>query len=210
MNNIVSKIEKLLALASNNSNEQEAQAALLKAQKLMAEYGIEQSELTGEKIAYKTTISKVKGHGYFSKLAMIIGESFSCKVIIIGGKCCFFGREDYADAALSAFTFAYNVMQKNARRICRENGFDPARKGAAQIYNSYFNGFVRGLKSKMDEQCKALMIVVPQDVKDEFCVVYPSIRMMKRKGTTRGTDYSAYATGFQDGRTAMRGRELHA
>ena len=35
--NIISKIEKLLALAGNNPYEDEAQAAMLKAQQLMAE-----------------------------------------------------------------------------------------------------------------------------------------------------------------------------
>lgn len=207
---IISRIEKLLSLAGNNSNEAEAQAALLKAQKLMAEYGIEQSKLSGEKITYTTTNSKVKGHGYFSTLAVIIAESFSCKGIIINGKCSFFGRTEQAQAALTAFEFAYKVMQKNARRICRENGFDPARKGAAQIYNSYFNGFCNGIKSKLDEQCKALMIVVTPDVEENFSSTYTNTRMMRRKGTAAGTSRDAFNSGFTDGRTAMGGRELHA
>ena len=39
--NIISKIEKLLALAGNNPSEAEAQAAMLKAQKLMAEHNLD-------------------------------------------------------------------------------------------------------------------------------------------------------------------------
>lgn len=207
---IIKRIEKLLALAGNNSNEKEAEAALLKAQKLMAEYGIEQSQLTGEKITYATATSKVNGHGYFSTLASIIGKSFSCKAIIIDKKCSFFGRTEYAQASLTAFNFAYKIMQKNARRICRENGFDPARRGAAQIYNSYFSGFVAGIKAKLDEQCKALMIVVPKDVEEGFHQAFPSLRTMKRHGTTAGTNYDAYKSGFNDGHSALGKRELNA
>lgn len=207
---IIKRIEKLLALAGNNPNEKEAEAALLKAQKLMAEYGIEQSQLTGEKITYATARSKVNGHGYFSTLASIIGKSFSCKVIILDKKCSFFGRTEYAQAALTAFNFAYKIMQKNARRICRENGFDPARRGAAQIYNSYFSGFVAGIKAKLDEQCKALMIIVPKDVEEGFYQAFPSLRTMKRHGTTAGTNYDAYKSGFNDGRSALGKRELNA
>lgn len=43
---IADKIQKLLALAGNNPSEEEAQAALLKAQELMAEYII--SEVTSQ------------------------------------------------------------------------------------------------------------------------------------------------------------------
>lgn len=79
---IIKKIEKLFALAGNNPNEKEAEAALLKAQKLMAEYGIEQSQLTGEKITYATVYSKVAPHRINNTLAEVIAKSFSCKVII--------------------------------------------------------------------------------------------------------------------------------
>ena len=208
---IIKRIEKLLALAGNNPNEKEAEAALLKAQKLMADYGIEQSQLTGEKITYATAISKAKGYGYFSTLASIIGKSFSCKVIIIDSKCSFFGRTEYTQAALTAFNFAYKIMKKNARRICRENGFSSTHQsGAAQVYNSYYSGFVAGIKAKLDEQCKALMIVVPKDVEDNFGKAFPNLRIMKRHGTTAGTNYDAYKSGFNDGRSAMGKRELNA
>lgn len=71
---IIKKIEKLFALAGNNPNEKEAEAALLKAQKLMAEYGIEQSQLTGEKITYATVYSNVHPHRINNALAEIIAK----------------------------------------------------------------------------------------------------------------------------------------
>lgn len=41
LNKIADKIQKLLSLAGNNPSQEEAQAALLKAQKLMAQYNID-------------------------------------------------------------------------------------------------------------------------------------------------------------------------
>lgn len=42
---IIEKIKKALALANNNKNPNEAQAAMLMAQKMMAKYHIEMQEL---------------------------------------------------------------------------------------------------------------------------------------------------------------------
>ena len=45
---ILKKIENLLALAGNNPSENEAIAAALKAQELMAKYNIELADIEGE------------------------------------------------------------------------------------------------------------------------------------------------------------------
>jgi len=45
MNQILEKISKTLQLGKNNSNENEAQTAILAAQRLMAKYHISQEEV---------------------------------------------------------------------------------------------------------------------------------------------------------------------
>ena len=45
---IIEKIKKIMALSENNPNQNEAIAAALKAQKLMAKFHIEESELGEE------------------------------------------------------------------------------------------------------------------------------------------------------------------
>ena len=47
---IISKIRKLIELSNNNPSKEEAISAALKAQKLMADYGIEASELHEDEI----------------------------------------------------------------------------------------------------------------------------------------------------------------
>lgn len=214
---IIKRIEKLLALAGNNPNEKEAEAALLKAQKLMADYGIEQSQLMGEKITYTTAFSKVPAHRLSNALAHVIAESFSCKVILCYKSytdtkrvICFFGRTEFAEAAKSAFEFARKVMVQGGNSATREAGLNPGEKGASLYYNSYCLGFISGIKTKTDEQCKALAIVVPQDVEDNFKSVYKNVGMFKSKSITNGTDVKSYQMGVNDGRSAMGKRELHA
>lgn len=212
---IIKKIEKLFALAGNNPNEKEAEAALLKAQKLMAEYGIEQSQLTGEKITYATVYSNVHPHRINNALAEIIAKSFSCKVIIAynhKGKrvLSFFGRTEFAEAANYTFEFVCKIMIHGGNRATRENGVNPGTKGAAIYYNSYCHGFIMGVKSKTDEQCKALMIVVPTDVEDAFHEKYKHCGTYKNKRGSAGTDVTSYLMGVTDGKSALGKRELNA
>lgn len=212
---IIKRIEKLFALSGNNPNEKEAEAALLKAQKLMAEYGIEQSQLTGEKITYATVYSNVPPHRINNTLAGIIAKSFSCKVIIAynhKGKrvLSFFGRTEFAEAANYTFEFVCKIMIRGGNRATRENGVNPGTKGAAVYYNSYCHGFIMGVKSKTDEQCKALMIVVPKDVEDSFHEKYKHCGTYKNKRGSAGTDVTSYLMGVTDGKSALGKRELNA
>ena len=67
-----------------------------------------------------------------------------------------------------------------------------------------------GVKSKTDEQCKALMIVVPKDVEDSFREKYKHCGTYKNKRGSAGTDVKSYQMGVTDGKSALGKRELHA
>ena len=60
MNQILDKISKTLKLGENNSNKNEAQAAILAAQRLMAKYKISQEDI-------KDFINGVKKEDYVGK-----------------------------------------------------------------------------------------------------------------------------------------------
>lgn len=208
---IVEKIKKLLALAdkAQNTNEHEAQAALLKAQKLMAEYGVSVEGNTEEAHTYKLVICNTPGDkGFRTHLACAIGENFRCKPIMHGNQVAFLGRSEDVDVCASAFEFAYKFAKRNGDREvrnARKDGRDPKN-----VFNSYAMGFLVGLKQKLAEQSKALMIVVPQDVKDEFSNRFPSVKQYAggmRKGQDRGYDYHAYFAGVSDGKSVLDERK---
>ena len=81
---IEKKIRKLLAL-SESPNEFEAQAALLKARKLMAEYKLTEAELhEGNKKVktIKTSISCTKRTNFWIfTLSTVIGENYCCQAV---------------------------------------------------------------------------------------------------------------------------------
>lgn len=174
MDQIADKIQKLLALTGNNPSAQEAQAALLKAQALMAKYNIEApADGSGKAVKYEIVTTKVKPHKFNNTLGVTIANSFACKIIISGGHLVIFGHAENAKAAGAALEFAFNVMRKGGDKATRDAGYIPGHEGAAHYYNSYVIGFINGLKQALDAQTVALAVVVPEDVNNQFKRSFP-------------------------------------
>lgn len=212
MDKIADKIQKLLNLAGNNPNEEEAKSALLKAQELMAKYNIEQSDLNGsEEIKYSLEMCKGKVGPRTKKLCVIIANSFAVRPIISMNRICFFGREDNAKAAKSSMEFVVKVLEKGIRRVCTERGMKSSESGASLVYNAYALGFIKGLKDSLDAQTTALAIVVPKDVNEAFDKRFPDRCNARSKGMTYGRyEKDAYDKGMRDGASAMGKRSLRA
>ena len=207
--NIADKIQKLLSLAGNNPSEEEAKAALLKAQELMAKYNIEQAQLNpeGEKYTYDFIDSRVKDRSIHCSLGSVIATSFACRVLRSSGYIYIFGRKDNAQAAVSALKFAFKAMRRGAHAEIRAEGLDPEGPGVAPIYNSYCKGFIAGIKAAMDEQCVSLAIVVPQDVNDALNSRF-NLRTSRKATIRTSTDVKHFSNGFQSGKSTMARRTL--
>ena len=205
----IEKIKKCLALANDNGNENEAKTALLQAQKLMAKYNIsiEMTE-TEEQVAYAQEECVHRYDAAYRKpLARVIAENFRCKFFYRGGKVVFFGRDFDARVAREAFEYAYEFAMKEGNKL--ERAAYEKYGTARGVHSSYTAGFIAGLKSALEAQCTALMIVTPPDVKEQFA------EMSAGWGTARGgfrltsnIDGDAYRRGHHDGRTVMNGRRV--
>ena len=210
---IIDKVKKILALSSNNPSEEEAQAAALKVQKLLAEYNLSMSDLdTNEE--FKPAIEEVytgvdKSFKYL--LANTIADNFRCKTYVSGNRrqIYFFGHEADCKIAREVFQYLFKTCDKSARRegdrAERKYG---TRKG---IYYSYTRGFCHGVKEALDEQCKALMIVTPPEVNNSWEDYKTKIGMKEmggnRNGSEDGFDRRAYDRGVTDGSSAMRDKQ---
>lgn len=213
MEKIIEKIQKLLALANNNPNENEAMAAALKAQRLMAENDIS-LEQVDETIDNKEIVKEIyhASNKHEMKkwkfgLANVVANNFRCKVFFLDGKdVVFYGYQADAKIALQVFTFLYEVGNKLAVRYynkCKKEG-----RNTQGVMNTYLIGFKDGVASVLEKQCTALMIVTPQEVTDSF------EEMTAGWGTLKTTirisrDSRAYDTGKQDGRDTANSRSLH-
>lgn len=210
MNKIAEKIQHLLnKTVANGASEEEAQSALLMAQKLMAKYNVELREQTGNKeLSYTLEVTKVKPNPRNNRLGNMIASSFGVKGIIYDDRWAMFGREADAKAAASALAFMHKVLEAGIRRVCAEHGLKSSEKGAAYYYNAYAMGFLQGLQEALAAQTKALAIVVPEDVKGKFGERFPNLSNYKARGMQYHHDADAYAKGRRDGRSAMDKRSL--
>ena len=166
---IISKIQKVLELSRNNPSKEEAQAAALMAQKLLAQYhisvvDIEEMEKQVETIE-EVFVEVGRGNKWKGTLAAIIAKNFRCKVYTRDSNqtIVFYGYE--LDASVAANTFEEMFYQgvKLANKFKRTCTGD-----TSGVFNSYVMGFCSGLREGLERQCTALMIVTPKEVEDAW------------------------------------------
>lgn len=210
---ILKKIENLLALAGNNPSENEAIAAALKAQELMAKYNIELADIEGEKpknnITEETYTPKANCH-YVRKwrytLAQIIAKNFCCKTYCINrDTIVFYGYEKDAKIAVEVFKFLFETGNKLANRYylkCKKEG-----KNTKGVLNTYLVGFCDGIKEVLDKQCTALMIVVPKEVEEAYTERSKGFKLIKNSLNVTSDD-RAYNEGKTEGKATATARGI--
>lgn len=218
MDKMVEKISNLLDLANNNPNENEALAAALKAQELMAKYHIELADLSHDsetKISEK--LCNADGSGslkWQAILANVIADNFCCKTYRtekdnnIGVRrkyIVFYGYEHDAKIAKEVFTFLYNAGLKLAKK--EYNDARKAGKYTKYVTNTYLMGFCNGIKEVLGKQCTALMVVTPKEVEDGFAEMSKYFR--KSKCTVKTSrDSDLYERGVRDGKDTVNSRSI--
>lgn len=169
---VLEKVQKLLSLAGNNSNDNEAQLAALKAQELMAKHNISIGEVDTAIEAQQDEITEaVTGLGKWVRpwanlLANIMAQHFKCNVFFRGKAAVFYGYSTDAEIAKQTFEYIYKYLERAAqreyRRVKNANGY------ADNVYTDYVNGFIHGFNAKLQSQSTALMVIVPPEVKDAY------------------------------------------
>lgn len=212
MEKILNKIKNLLDLANNNPNENEAIAAALKAQELMAKYNVELDQLDDKKetreivkeVYHQSDRHEMKK--WKLGLAAIIAQNFRCKVYLLGGKdVVFYGYKEDAKIALDVFTYLYEIGNKFAVRYynkCKKEG-----KETRGVMNTYLVGFRDGVAEVLEKQCTALMIVTPKEVTESYEEMTKGWKSVKSTLRLSG-DTSAYSNGKSDGRDMATARNI--
>lgn len=213
---IIQKIRKLLQLADNNPNENEAMAAALKVQRLIAENDVEQNEIYSNDVEKIETVkSNVAKNSWRADLAKVIADNFRCKAFIqatfsldkgVEKRVCFIGYETDAKAATMIFNYLYRVGNENGRRLYwRKKKEYGSGKG---VYNSYVLGFVDGVRKELEKQSKELMLVVPAAVKEKF----KTVEMHGSDGgaNMKNPDFEAFIRGREEGKDSIRKRRVNA
>lgn len=211
---IIQTIRKVLELSKNNPSEEEAKSAALKAQELLAKYHIDMKEVESIDIDTVESIEEVRvtlqAKKWKYKLATIVANNFRCKHFYIGKSVLvFYGHKTDADVAAETFKYLFDVGNRLAGRevdrVFAETGT------SANVYNSFVAGFCAGIEESLGEQCKALMIVTPEDVKTSFAEMSKNFGTMNC-GSLRigGNEHcrEVYENGKTEGRHSVRSRQI--
>ena len=202
-------IQKLFNLGDKerNNSDQEAELAILKAQKLMAEYDISIEEIKEEKEPeYSHEVCEHKwNYGYRIPLANVLAKNFRCELYERGKSIVFMGRKVDATICRQTFEFAYKyIMKRGNQEYNRRYEMGYTTRG---VFNSYAQGFIIGLKKSLDEQCIALAIVTPPDVTAKFKEMSEG---WEQKTTRMGeaTDAETLRKGIKDGERFLQKNKL--
>ena len=210
---LIQKLKKLLALAGNNPSQQEAEAALSKAQALAIENGIdlaligsnEQEEnVTREDMEFGKRLPTVNNY-----ITNVLTKFFNVRIITSGGrKLIFIGKQSDINTAKYVYTWLSDTMVNCWHNYYKSNNVLLSHK------QSYLFGFYNGLANKLDankvsvekeklktvdEQNKYSIVVVNLQkkiqsfIEDEF----PKLRTGATKRISM--DSNSYNNGLKDG-----------
>lgn len=211
---IIQTIRKVLELSKNNPSEEEAKAAALKAQELLAKYHIDVREVEDLDMDSLESIEEVRvtipAKKWKYRLAQIVANNFRCRHFYVGKSILvFYGHKTDADVASETYKYLFDVGNRLAGRevdkVFGETGT------SANVYNSFVAGFCAGIEDALNEQCRALMLIVPEDVNTSFEEKSKNFKDM-RCGSMRigGNAHcrEAYENGRTEGRHAVGSRQI--
>jgi len=215
---IIEKIKKLLKLSENNTSENEAISAALKAQKLISEYDVSEEEYIDN--CKSTQIITLTSEEYSGKqwrlfIASVVAKNFRCTCFQTPlRKSCnnykrtntisFVGYEHDAKAAVLVYTKLINVGEQKASEISK---LAKKQFGTSQgVKPSYYKGFIAGVDNELSKQCQALMLVVPQEVQSQMDNY--AFKSVKFESTSNIIDAST--TGYRDGKYSIRSSRIEA
>ena len=186
---VLDKVKKMLALAGNNPSKEEAESALLMAQRMLAKYGLSMEDVDTMEDVVKEIVNEgvteyAKTPWWHKSMAMIIASNFKCSVYTSrsGGysRIKFVGVKEDVDVAREVFNYAIDIANKKALQFTRK--IRDRGENTKGIRNDFLLGFLNGIEAKFQEQVQsdatlALAIVVPKEVTD-----YVENNLTLRKG----------------------------
>ena len=210
--NIIAKIKKLLALAANNPSENEAKSAALKAQEMLAQYHIDMKQVDNLDLdrveEIEDRIVQVPAKKWKYSLCTIVAKNFRCAVHLHGTDCIvFFGHKTDVEIAAETFNYLFRLGDKLANREVKFA--KAARRPHHGLYNTFVLGFCAGLREAFAEQSTALMVVVPEDVKEAHAELMRGCKSRSVSYTSQANN-RVYENGRAEGYRAMQQKRVGA
>ena len=209
MDKIVALLQKTV---DNGASEQEAIAAAKLAQKLMAKYHVdvvtfeEKTEEVSDELFGIT-------RKWQASLANVIAKNTCCRVIRTnnpnkrrGSAIVFFGRDSDRKTAVGMWQMFAELIrqgiQRAKRRAMAEYGYTDT------VESSYAMRYIQAIKEELGTQCRALMLVVPEDVDDAVNKRFPKLTTKTVSYRVNMAGSMAGSMGYRDGKSAAQTKRI--
>lgn len=218
---ILRKIRKCLALSAS-SNEHEAAAALRQAQKLMAEYGVNEATLAGADVGTADAESQrcTQPAGWEHMLAHMVAGVFGCQLIFRPGyfveharslskRGCFvyIGLKTHVELAAYAHAVLRRQIEKGRVTHLDEYGWRYGTRGEKiAAGTAYCEGYIASVRSKV-----SALVVEPlhQQAIDGKKRELLGDNSRPMKAPKRGFNADAYWQGVEGGKNASLHRPMN-
>ncbi|MFS1069683.1 hypothetical protein IGI71_000701 [Enterococcus sp. DIV1279b] len=201
------KIVKLLALA-NDANDEESMSALAKAQELMLQHNIDESDVFHYKQEQKseavinTVIYEGRPQKWLYRLARIIAKNFRVRYYYVSGKPIelhFVGIVSDVQIAQITFEYARGSASYCARQFLQLPDIRRKYKRKWQLKQDYLEGYLKGLSQTFRKQVLTngyeLALQVPEVVQTEV----EKIGLVPGKDTSHTVrDWEAFYSGYAE------------
>lgn len=217
---LIDKVKKILAKARNNPNTNEAESAMLLAQRLQLTYKIADNELHDCDVELVTgnaeTTVRRQHPSWMWQLAQVIADNFRCHVYQSeqsrffnekADKCFkFFGEQDDSEVAKVVFELAVDTAKLKWSEYKKEHRKQIARRkypNRARI--EFLTGFVHGVQLRFYHQVQeyGLILVKHKQVEQQYKVMQENFSSVHTKSNVPIRSTNAYGQGRVDGRNFL-------
>ena len=191
---IIRKVRGLLAIAQDERNDKESQSAFILAQKLMLQYGIQNSDIESQTnqqqnaAIQETAVTVYKRLFWWERhLAQIISKNFRVKYFLnskmVGRQqkrqIIFYGLVSDLHLAKEIYLLAYEVLLFHSKTFVnqyyqQQGKSTRSRYVTESLKTSYMRGFLSGLDERFNEQVAALreqyelLVLIPEVVEQAY------------------------------------------
>jgi hypothetical protein len=213
---ILEKVRKVLKKAQNNPSAEEAEACMLLAQRLMAENSLSIHEVDipsigdiEKEVTDITIMNKGRLMWWVKDLVRLIADNFRCKFYVRrslygNAQIRLLGLKEDVDIANELITYALKSMKFYSNQYVKDH--KNSSFTVNQVRNSWYNGFLLGLKAKFQQQVKnnnwGLVLVRDQVV--ENAIEQLGLKTKKSYSSIQAGDGAAYRSGYHHGNTFER------
>ena len=223
---LMNRVQKLLRLGES-SFEEEARAALLKAQRLMEQYDLELSDLSADTAREEAPVEQTSVPlgstqiaTWKARIATIVASNFRCRLFTSSSghrqkTLNVYGLRDDVALAREAIKYAvgaaWNGWERyRAQRLQEFGGRSPGRSYTEQLKSDYMRGFARGVREAFATQVaeRAIVLAVSPRV-DDYARETLHLRAAPSPRTRLERDHAASRAGYTDGkRSHATGQKL--